>query len=184
MYSKKNLIIPNGYLRSLNETDVTDQYIEGLNDQEVNKYLEIRHTRQTIDTVKKFVNINASSKDAILFGIFEGSSEKLIGTIRLHSISQRKKNAHIGICIFDKLSWGLGFGRNAVKVVTRWSFHHLKLNKINAGIYIENFSSKKIFLNSGYKLEGIIFENLGNKKKVAVQIYSIDLNSLDNLVSN
>jgi ribosomal-protein-alanine N-acetyltransferase len=144
-----------GNIRAFSEDEVTESYVNGLNDPDVNQYLEVRHTRQSIKTIRQFVRLNALSGDSILFGIFSDSRRELIGTIRLHKISRTSATAHIGICIFDKLSWGQGHGCEAISTVTSWVTIRLGINKVLAGIYYDNKSSRRAFTNAGYKFESI-----------------------------
>ena len=97
----------NGFIRPINVEDVTSDYIDGLNDPEVNRFLEIgKGPAQTLESATQFILEQHSRTDAYLFGLFvEGL---LRGTCRLHEITEF--GADIGIAIFDKSIWGEGWG--------------------------------------------------------------------------
>lgn len=147
------LYIPNGFLRPIRESDVTDDYVLGLNDPQVNQYLEVRHHLQTHDSVSSFVRMNIYSSDMILWGFWYGeeAQEHLVGSLRLHGINNTEPYCHIGICLFERSVWGKGLGSHVIRKVTEWTFNNLDLNTVRAGAHVENVGSQKAFLRAGYK---------------------------------
>ncbi len=143
-------------LKELTSSDVTQQYIEWLNDFEVNKYLESRFIHQDEHTVKTFVEACQYSELHFLFGMFLQGSMKHIGNIKLGPINIHHNYAEIGLMIGDKDSWGKGFASKAVSMVTQFGFNQLKLAKLSAGCYENNIGSKKAFEKSGYQIEGFL----------------------------
>ncbi len=140
-----------GYLRPLKIEDVHAGYISGLNDSEVNRYLDgVSRTIQTRESVANFIRHNQQSTNAFLFGIWRAGDTNHCGTIRLHGIENYHKTAHIGICLFDKLAWGKKLGSKAIVTVTHWAFDTLSLRWVEAGAYSENIASQKAFLAAGY----------------------------------
>lgn len=140
-----------GNLRPLQPKDVHHGYISGLNDSQVNRYLEVRHILQTEQSVVKFVRDNQQAKNDVLFGIWRDGEQYHCGTLRLHGVEDAKQTAHIGLCIFDKSVWGHGLGSKAIISATKWAIDDLDLRLIEAGIYRENIASQKAFLSAGYE---------------------------------
>lgn len=141
-----------GYLRVLRPEDVHIDYISGLNDPEVNRFLDgVNRTMQTAQSVTEFVKQNQQAENSILFGIWVDESKSHCGTVRLHGIENYHQTAHIGICLFDKTIWGKKIGSKAIKAVTQWALDDLKLHWIEAGAYLENVASQKAFLAAGYE---------------------------------
>jgi [ribosomal protein S5]-alanine N-acetyltransferase len=139
-----------GYLRPLKVDDIHEKYISGLNDPEVNRYLEVRHENQSETMVTKFVQCAQQSSNSVLFGIWLRDQDHHCGTLRLHGIDANKRSAHIGICIFDKKAWGKQVGTNAIATATKWAFEDLGLNCVEAGAYLENVGSQRAFMKAGY----------------------------------
>lgn len=139
-----------GFLRPLTTEDVHPGYVSGLNDPEVNRFLEVRHKVQTTISVTEFVQHNLQLDNAVLFGIWQTGAKLHCGTVRLHGIEQYHKTAHIGVCLFDRTAWGKKLGTKAVEVTTCWAFENLGLRWIEAGAYSENIASQKTFLAAGY----------------------------------
>ena len=141
-----------GYLRHLKPEDVHPGYASGLNDPEVNRYLQgVKRITQTEKTVAEFVRHNQQADNAVLFGIWLDGIQYHCGTVRLYGIETHHKTAHIGICLFYKSVWGKKLGYKTATTVTQWAFDKLKLRWVEAGAYSENISSQKIFLAAGYK---------------------------------
>lgn len=141
-----------GCLRPLKPEHVHSGYVSGLNDPEVNRYLDaVRHVTQTGQSVTDFVLHNLQSANSVLFGVWQTGEANHCGTVRLHGIEHYHETAHIGICLFDKSVWGKKLGSKAIKAVTRWAFDSLGLRWVEAGAYSENIASQKTFLAAGYK---------------------------------
>jgi len=148
-----NITFLHGSLRPLVLDDVHAGYVEGLNDPDVNGYLvAVRRQVQTSETVRAFVQENWDASDAVLFGIWVDGHRTHCGTVRLHQINRSVGTGVLGICIFDKSSWGCSVGSGAIDAVTRWAFDHLGLDAIEAGAYAENVGSWKAFLKVGYTI--------------------------------
>jgi ribosomal-protein-alanine N-acetyltransferase len=140
-----------GHLQPLKTEDIHHSYISGLNDYEVNRYLEVRHAMQTEQSVVKFVLDNQQDNNAVLFGIWRDGVKSHCGTLRLHGIEHSTGSAHIGVCVFDKSAWGHRIGSKAIASATRWAIDHLELRCVEAGVYAENVASQKAFLDAGYE---------------------------------
>ena len=132
--------------------DIHPGYVAGLNDPEVNRYLVgVKQAIQTRQTVVDFVMHNQQASNAVLFGIWLIGGERHCGTVRLHGIEHYHKTAHIGVCLFDKSTWGKRVGSKSIKAATKWAFDTLGLRWIEAGAYSENIASQKTFLAAGYE---------------------------------
>ena len=141
-------------LKELISSDITQQYIDWLNDFEVNKYLELRYMNHDKNTVKDFVDACRNRESEFLFGIFLKGSMKHIGNIKLGPINKHHKRADIGLIIGDKDCWGKGFAKEVISMISQFGFNQLKLAKLSAGCYENNIGSKKAFEKSGYQIEG------------------------------
>lgn len=146
------LRFPFGALRPLLAADIHPGYVAGLNDPEVNRFLvNVRKSRQTTASVLEFVEQNLLAPDAILFGIWFQGDTRHCGTVRLHNLGSQQDQARIGICIFDRQRWGKGVGTSALRSVSEWACGTLGVSAIEAGVYVENIASQKIFVAAGYE---------------------------------
>lgn len=151
---KESLLLEgdNIYLRPLLTDDITVDYINGLNDPEVNKYLvNVRQTVQTYSTVEKYVQSSMQDPHAILFGIFFKNNPKpLIGTVHVSHIDFFHFIASIGICLFSKRVWNKGYAINALNMVKEYLFGTIGLHYLEGGVYAENTNSIKLFTRAGF----------------------------------
>jgi [ribosomal protein S5]-alanine N-acetyltransferase len=138
------------YLRPLSEADVTDAYVDGLNDPDVHRYMEApRKQRQTRESVRGYVGANAADSRAILFGIYSGGI--LRGTVRLHDVDLNRRRATVGIALFDRRVWGKGIGSTAIAAVARFAAGELGLANLEAGIIEANTGSIRAFEKAGFR---------------------------------
>jgi len=164
--NNNNLVFDNLLLRNLTLEDCTFNYVNWLNDEDVNKYLETRFIIQDIEKIKNFVQTINDSSDSCLFGIFV--SDVHIGNIKIGPIHPIYKYADISYFIGDKLYWGKGYAAIAIKLIIDFGFSILCLNRIQAGVHASNSSSVKVLEKCGLKKEVVlrqkIFYNSGDSK--------------------
>ena len=144
------------YLRRIELNDVSDIYVQWLNDPEINKFLETRYRVQTIHSVREFVEETIKNKNILFLAICTNDSSKHIGNIKLGPINIIHKFAEMSLFIGEKNQWGKGLATEAISILTNYAFKNLKLNKINAGCYSENKGSERAFLKSGYESQGAL----------------------------
>ena len=139
-------------LRPLLIGDITVDYINGLNDPGVNKYLvSVRQNVQTFKSVEKYVRSCLDEPFAILFGVFlKSDSKSFIGTVHVSDIDSFHFTASIGICLFIKQYWRKGYGLQALEMVKDYLFGQLGLHYIEAGVYTDNIQSVKLFKRVGF----------------------------------
>ena len=142
------------FYRILNVDDVSQCYVDWLNDPEVNRYLETRHDHQTKKSCRKYVTDMIMSSVDNLFGIYVRETRRHIGNIKLGFVNPHYQRAQIALFIGDKTYWGKGLATETIKAITLWGFNELKLEKIEAGCYENNMGSLRAFLKCGYQVEG------------------------------
>lgn len=142
------------YLRRLTEEDATQEYVDWMNDPEVNQYLESRFTTQTIESIRAFISSVTNDRN-YQFGIFLKDTDKHIGNIKIGGINPHHNYADIGFLVGDKDYWGKGIATEAIGVATAFAFKKLKLHRLWGGVYAPNIGSLKAFLKNGYEQEGV-----------------------------
>lgn len=164
-------------LRTLQPKDVSQDYVSGLNDLEVNHFLDsVSQNIQTLESVRDFVNSSFAAKNEIFFGIWNDSLNEHCGTIRIHSINSYHKTANIGVCLFDKNIWGKGIATNAILQATDWAINVLGLKWIEAGVFEENRASSKLFERAGYELKyKVSGKYLSHGSASTVKVYAFNI---------
>lgn len=152
--NKQNLILQMDdiLIRPLRVNDVTDEYVNGLNDPDVNHYLvAVRQTHQTKDSVTNYVRADWDSPLSILCGLFIKNDENpFVGTIRVHNIDFFHYCASIGICLFAKRAWKKSYASCGLQMIKKYLFENLQLHYLEAGVYAQNVNSIACFLNAGF----------------------------------
>jgi len=136
-------------LRPLQEQDVSDGYVIGLNDPRVSQTLVgARRQRQTLESVRAYVGLNWRDDRSVLFGIYIDGA--LRGTVRLYHIDDAGQ-AVMGIALFDANYWGRGWGSRCIRRVAEYGIHELGLRRIVAGSYERNIGGIRSFAKAGFK---------------------------------
>lgn len=142
------------YLKKLEPSHASTEYVQWMNDPNINMFLESRfimHTRKSIEQYIKYTN----ETNNYLFGIFLHSSNKHIGNIKIADIDYHHLFACIGIIIGDAKEWGKGYATEAIYLASKFAFDELNINLLIAGIYKPNIASLKAFTKVGYTQTGI-----------------------------
>jgi len=150
-------------LKSLQVSDATQAYADWLNDPEVNQYLETRHQTQTVASCQEFIEQCNSDKNSHLFGIFLKENGQHIGNTKLGFINPVYMRGQVSLFIGEKKYWNKGLAGEVVRSITKFGFEHLNLNRIEAGCYEDNLASLRIFLKSGYSVEGFMRNHVISK---------------------
>jgi RimJ/RimL family protein N-acetyltransferase len=78
----------------------------------------------------------------------------LIGYIGLWDIVWSHGDAELGIGIGDRVSWGKGYGTDAMQVILRYGFNELNLKRITLGVFDYNTRAIRSYEKTGFTLEG------------------------------
>lgn len=142
------------YLRPLDRNDATVEYANWLNDPEVNRYLEARHTTHTVVSCIDFIESTNRDAQSHLFGVFLKETSEHIGNSKLGFINSRYLTGQLGFFIGRRDYWGRGYAQEIIKTMTCYGLHSLGLQRIEAGCHEENLASMRAFIRSGYTVEG------------------------------
>ena len=141
-------------LRTLQQKDVSEKYVDWLNDSSISRFLETRHVRWSLSTVAAFVKAKSQKPDEFLYGMFLRDSARHIGNIKIGPVNPHHPVAPLSLFIGDSLEWGKGYASEAIKTVCGFGFEVLHLQKITAGMYASNVASVRAFEKAGFEREG------------------------------
>jgi len=147
-------------LRLVELSDCSERYLAWLEDPEVNRYLETRWTKQSIETIRAFVTSMLESPHSYLFAIVAKDTERHVGNVKLGPIDNYHLYADVSYFIGDRDAWGKGFATDSVVTATRFGFDRCKLHRVQAGFYETNVGSQRVLEKSGFKYE------MKNEKKL------------------
>lgn len=142
------------YLRPLKKEDINKRYLFWLNDADVTRYMQMRFSPPNMIDLKKYYESVKCRNEARMFAIVKKDGDEHIGNIKLDHIDPYHKFADLGIIIGEKKYWGKGYGQEACKLLLKYAFGILKLNKIILGVYSINIPAIKAYEKVGFKNEG------------------------------
>lgn len=139
----------------LNPTNVTNDYVNWLNDSLVNRFLESRFRDHSENSTRQFVEICIESPSTLLLGIRSINLQgKHVGNIKVGPIIRDHGRAEIGILIGEKDAWGKGIATAAIRLIKNISRDELGLRKLTASCYVSNVGSQMAFLRAGFYIAG------------------------------
>lgn len=103
---------------------------------------------------REYVKAGLNQEVQTRFGIFDLQTGELYGGISLMPEEQHQR-AEIGYWIAQPY-WGKGYATEAARVIVRYGFETLKLNRIYAGVFEGNSSSVHVLEKLGFQYEGTL----------------------------
>ncbi|TKJ17316.1 hypothetical protein CEE44_02150 [Candidatus Woesearchaeota archaeon B3_Woes] len=160
-------------IKPISKKEINKTYLSWLNDSQINKYLEVRHNKQTINGIFDYVNSHRSRENSEVFAIFtkKGIHIGNIGVI----YDKDNKYVEYGIMIGNKKAQMLGLGGEATILMFEFLFKNKGFRKIFNGVISKNESSWKLFESIGSTREGILRGQCicSSKKPCDVYLYGI-----------
>ena len=92
--------------------------------------------------------------DTIFFGIHSLEDDRLIGDTTLGGFDWTAGNAWVGIGLGERGYWGKGYGTDAMRLVLRFAFRELNLNRVSLDVFEYNPRGIRSYENAGFKHEG------------------------------
>ena len=135
-------------LRQMKESDISQDFIQWLNNPETNRFLEVRNNPPNLKRQLAYVQECEDSSEKLYLGIFLKDST-LIGSTTLTRHSYNK--VEIGLMIGDKNFRGQGLGCEVVKTAINWA----KLegfSEVTAGYLHGNEASAELFSSLGFEI--------------------------------
>ena len=143
----KNLIF-----KPLSLDHLSNDYVDWLNDKEVNKYLETGNN-YTLDKLENFL-IEVEKKNILFWAIHLKSDKTHIGNIKIDPINFRHGYGEYGILIGNKSEWGKGYAKESSNTIIKFCFQKIKLRKINLGVVEDNIAAFELYKKIGFEVEG------------------------------
>ena len=149
----------NYFIASVQKENINNQYISWLNDKEVNKFLEIRHEKQNLASVLRYIKSFQNNQSKVLWGIFYSKMNTMIGTVNIYNINCNHETADISIMIGNKNHWGTSAAEEALILVIEYAFKKLQLRKLIASTYAINIGINFTLKKIGFSIEGKLIKN-------------------------
>ena len=127
--------------------------VDWLNDPEVMRYSDNRHSTHTLETSRAYLTSFADTPNYYWAILQQGATKILIGSITAY-VDVNNSVADIGILIGDKRYWQGGYGSEAFAGVVEWLFTRRRIRKVTAGTMAVNTGMLGIMRKVGMREEG------------------------------
>lgn len=142
------------YLRPLERADVP-LLQTWINDQDVIRNL-LNFRPMNLQGEEEFLDKVTRDPDLVVLGIALRSDDRLIGDVALHRIQSRDRQAGFGILIGEKAEWSKGYGTEATRLIVRYAFDVLNLNRVWLHVLENNKRGQRAYEKVGFKVEGVL----------------------------
>ncbi len=161
-------------LRKLKKSDA-ESIQKHAKDKEISRYTILPHPYK-LKHAQDFINLTHKKmrkKESYEFGIELKVTKKIIGMMGLINIDFENKKAEVGYWLGKKY-WKQGLTTESLKLILKFGFRELKLEKIYAKVMCPNMASANLLKKNGFKLEGKLRKNtLKNGKFMDDLIYGL-----------
>jgi ribosomal-protein-alanine N-acetyltransferase len=130
-----------------------------INDPEVTRTLTIHRPINLETEVESLARLGKN--DSLIFvGICLKENDRLIGALDLRLGDFRDRHAVFGISIGAKDEWNKGYGTEATKLIVRYGFQTLNLNRISLRVYEFNPRAMRTYEKCGFVREGVLRQEI------------------------
>ncbi len=145
------------YLRPFDEQKDIELFQQGKNLPEVRETLFLFNPMTRQETLHE-AELWRKSKENILFTICENETSEPLGETGLFRIDHVSRAAILYLAIYNPDCWSKGFGTEATKLVLKYSFDILNLNRVQLHVASNNLGGVKAYEKCGFKIEGTLRE--------------------------
>lgn len=146
-------------LTEINESDADDIYkiyfdYDVIRLTDSNLHFSVDDSRNFITSIQQ----QSTDKIAIYWGLKLRTTGRIIGVIGIYHIDQKHFFASVS-CILAKEFWRQGYTTEALKEIISFAFNNMKLNRLEAQIYVHHDASVNLFEKLLFTREAMLREN-------------------------
>jgi len=153
-------------LREYQDSDI-EHINQWVNDTEITNTLSDNflypHSKHETESFFKMMVEGKSNNKSFIIGIKD--SLEYLGQIDLYKIDWKNRFASLAIVIGKKEYLGKGYGNEAIRVLLKFAFEELNLNRIELEVYEYNERAYKCYVKCGFKEEGRYRKKIYKKGK-------------------
>lgn len=144
-------------------------------DKEVSRLTGCKEEFSKEEVVSFFLK-SIEEDDRYLFLIIAPNGE-IIGESVINEIDWDLRNANFRIALYRQTERGKGIGTWATEITRDFAFEELKLHRLELDVYSFNPRAEKLYLNVGFKREGVLRDAIMDGDKYADDILMAILES-------
>jgi RimJ/RimL family protein N-acetyltransferase len=103
---------------------------------------------------QKWIEKQYENEGSYAFSIRTLEGDRLIGGIGLDGIRWAHRDCFVGIGLGEREFWGKGYGTDAMRIVLRYAFTELNLERVTLDVFEYNQRGVRSYEKAGFVLEG------------------------------
>ena len=139
-------------LRELNAEDVTEKYLNWLNDKDITKWIVAASKKNNLNSLKEYVSQRIGRNDILFLAIFDNKTNSHIGNIKYEPIDYEAGIATMGILIGEREYRGKGVFAEVFLASASWLKNDKKISRINLGVEMKNHAAIRAYQKCGFKI--------------------------------
>lgn len=142
-------------LRAIEREDLP-RFVRWFNDPEVRRNLQLIVPLGLPQEEEWFKGIlqRPVEEQPLVIEIHQEGTWLPVGNAGFFSIRNSDRAAEIGISIGEKTCWDKGYGSEAVRLLLKFGFNELNLNRIFLRVYETNLRGIRSYEKAGFKVDG------------------------------
>ena len=153
---KEKIIGEKVYLRRFRLTDISQNYLRWLNDEDVNRFSQRRGIKTSLSAATRFIELHQTSGNSCVFVIEKRDTLEHVGNLMLSEYDDCHGLVEVANLIGNVDQWGQGLAVDATKAVLADLFIHHKLRKAMIGNISQNRAASFMARQLGFSLEGTL----------------------------
>ena len=152
-------------LRPIVKSDI-DAIVKYTNDRSVTRYtfIPFPNTRENVVDFLKRSQRSEKKGTGLNFGIEYKATGEIIGAIGFNAINKNFNRGELGYWLAKKYR-NEGIMTEAVRLVVKYAFTHMKLKRIHVFVEPDNIASIKVLEKCGFENEGLLKKFIKQKKR-------------------
>jgi RimJ/RimL family protein N-acetyltransferase len=143
------------YLRALEQEDLTRNYSQWLNDEDVCRYNSHAIFPNTAFKMQEYFDFAQTSTTTVVLAVVTRRGDVHIGNVSLQNIDWVVRSAEFAIIIGEKKYWNKGYASESAALIINYAFERLNLNRCHCGTSIKNIGMQRLAEKLGMQKEGV-----------------------------
>lgn len=153
------MIVGNKVILKAIENEDQEYVYKWRNDTELMELFDFTMIFSNYSMVGKDI-LNNKSSGILEFLIAENITNRPVGMCKLSNIDYINKKCNCSLFIGDAECRGFGYGTEAMKLLVKFAFEDLNLNRVGLWVFDFNKRAIKSYKKCGMKVEGIMREGI------------------------
>ena len=156
--SKRIMLVP------FKDSDVTNEYVEWMNDENITQYILKANQKFNKKKLRQFIKDLDNSNCDIFYRILLKESNSHIGNIRLGPINFKQRYSKFGILIGNVNYHRKGYAKEAIEMIIKFCFEELNLKLFQFECVCNNVAAMNLYKSMGFNMQNTSEKFVKNKK--------------------